>query len=170
MAPFLSLLLVTFFFVPVLTHPLIIPSDLLILPDEQSSSPNGTLTRPKPKPKPPQPPPSPEPPWDSVHCITNSRLFPVSERLCGQALAELYYSDTSTDPKTYSEPLTRFGAGGCHIDLKKTTGQSKITITDKDIAGYAITVMKECEVKNGAGWVQLVDGQPWYLLVYGEKI
>lgn len=54
--------------------------------------------------------------------------------------------------------------------MKKTTGQSKITITDKDIAGYAITVMKECEVKNGAGWVQLVDGQPWYLLVYGEKI
>lgn len=168
-APFLLLILVTFFPIPVVTHPFTIPFNPLALPSVPTSSLNTTLAGPKPTPKSPLPPPTPGP-WNSIHCITKPRLFPVNERLCGPILSVLYNSDTATDPKTYNEALTRFGGGGCHIDLKKTTGQSKITITNKDVVGYAVTVMKECEAKSGAGWLQIFETQPWYLLVYGDRL
>ncbi|KAI4171904.1 MAG: hypothetical protein LQ343_003981 [Gyalolechia ehrenbergii] len=170
--PFLSFLAILFFSVSVLTHPLTIPFNFLTLSSEPSSSPNTTFTgpRPNPNPNPPGPPPGPREPWESIHCLTKPHLLHIDDKLCNTIISELAFSPTANDQKQYSAATTTFGDGLCNIELKKTAGKSIITISDKDVAGLAVSVMHACEAQMGAGWVQIFSTQNWYVLVYGERL
>lgn len=67
----------------------------------------------------------------------------------------------------YSRETTNFGWSPCHIQLKKSTGRMGIEITVQEVVTVASSIVVQCGEEQGAGWMEIFHGLPWYVLVYG---
>ncbi|KAL8823435.1 MAG: hypothetical protein Q9191_005860 [Dirinaria sp. TL-2023a] len=134
---------------------------------------NTTVTKPKPRPKPkPEPPgppgPEPHPPFSFITCLSKPSFYFIDVLICRPIFDSLLNAPSARVPKLYSTGTKDFGWSPCHITLKKSTGPTAIEISVADIVYTARALVDSCKEHQGAGWAQLQQEQPWYLLVHGD--
>ena len=103
-----------------------------------------------------------------VHCLKRPRMHHIDTSICKPALNRILTAPDAQKEKTYTSPTTKFSAGPCHIELKKSHGPFLVAMKAAEIVLAVGAILNHCGKVQGSGWAQLLPSCPWYILAYGD--